>query len=100
MTDTTQILCDLDRALEQALAADDAAGAARIRKRIAYYESGGAPEMEPRFRAPGGGRRPLYGEPMEDRMVRLPAEAIADLTELGDGNLSAGVRLLWERWNV
>lgn len=43
MSSTAQLLADLDRALEQALAADDAAGAARIRRRLAYYESDGMP---------------------------------------------------------
>ena len=41
---------------------------------------------------PGAGRKPLGDEPMERRTVTLPAAAIATLEQLGQGNLSAGIR--------
>lgn len=51
-----------------------------------------------RQRAPGGGRKPIYDAPMVDRMIRLPQQAIHELEIIGDGNVSAGVRTLWEWW--
>jgi hypothetical protein len=98
-----QILADLDKALEKALAAGDAAGAAAIRQRIAYYEEGGEPELRPIRRTWGGkregaGRPALYQEPMVECTVTLPPDIADALREMGAGNLSAGVRKLWEMW--
>lgn len=46
----------------------------------------------PRKRAPGGGRKSLYDEPMEKITIRLPIPVVAHLRTLGDGNISAGIR--------
>ncbi|MFA4973469.1 MAG: hypothetical protein WC683_12695 [bacterium] len=98
-------MTDLDKALAQALAAGDAAGAAAIRQRIAYYENGGEPELRPirnwGGKREGAGRPALYQEPMVEYTVTLPPDMADALRELGGGNLSAGVRklasaLLWE----
>ena len=43
-----------------------------------------------------GAKRPaLYGEAMKRKEVMLPDEAIEFFLALGEGNLSAGVRMAW-----
>ena len=42
-------------------------------------------------RRPGAGRRPVPA-PMESRTVSLPPDLIEQLEQLGDGNLSKGIR--------
>lgn len=44
----------------------------------------------------GAGKKPLYGIPMTPVIVLLPPDAKEFFIALGDGNLSAGVRLAWQ----
>ena len=46
-------------------------------------------------RQPGGGRKPA-ARPLRHITVTLPAETIATLRQLGNGNVSAGVRRVVE----
>ncbi len=48
---------------------------------------------------PGAGRKPMFGESVKDRTMTLPADVIARLEALGDGNVSAGVRELLSRYD-
>ncbi len=41
----------------------------------------------------GAGAKPLYKAPMSRYNVMLDPETVARLTKLGNGNLSAGIRL-------
>ena len=47
-------------------------------------------------RRPGAGRPPAYREPLVRKTVTLPISYVEQLTALGDGNLSEGIRLLAE----
>ena len=47
-------------------------------------------------RRPGAGRPPAYREPLLRKTVTLPASYVEQLTVLGFGNLSDGIRLLVE----
>jgi hypothetical protein len=47
-------------------------------------------------RRPGAGRPPAYREPLLRKTVTLPASYVEQLTVLGYGNLSDGIRLLVE----
>lgn len=47
-------------------------------------------------RRAGAGRKPEYAEPLERRTVTLPASYVAELTRIGCGNLSNGIRLVLE----
>ncbi len=47
-------------------------------------------------RRPGAGRPPSYREPLRRKTVVLPDSYIDQLTALGAGNLSEGIRLLVE----
>jgi hypothetical protein len=48
---------------------------------------------------PGAGRKPMFGASVKDRTMTLPAEVIARLEAMGDGNVSAGVRELVSRYD-
>ena len=48
-------------------------------------------------RRAGAGRPPTYTEPLLRKTVTLPASYIRQLTWLGQGNLSDGIRLLAEQ---
>lgn len=41
---------------------------------------------------PGSGRKPKFGERMTRHQVILDPETVSTLTDLGDGNLSQGIR--------
>ena len=43
----------------------------------------------------GAGKPALYGKPMKRKEIMLPDEAIEFFLALGEGNLSAGVRMAW-----
>ena len=45
---------------------------------------------------PGAGRPPAYREPLVRKTVTLPVSYVEQLTVLGAGNLSDGIRLLVE----
>jgi hypothetical protein len=47
-------------------------------------------------RRPGAGRPPAYREPLLRKTVTLPASYVEQLTTLGYGNLSDGIRVLVE----
>jgi hypothetical protein len=47
-------------------------------------------------RRPGAGRPPAYLEPLLRKTVTLPGSYVDQLTRLGVGNLSDGIRLLLE----
>jgi hypothetical protein len=47
-------------------------------------------------RRPGAGRPPAYSEPLVRKTVTLPVSYVDQLTTLGAGNLSDGIRLLVE----
>jgi hypothetical protein len=47
-------------------------------------------------RRPGAGRPHAYREPLVRKTVTLPVSYLDQLTTLGDGNLSEGIRLLVE----
>ena len=47
-------------------------------------------------RRPGAGRPPTYREPLLRKTVTLPASYVEQLTHLGHGNLSDGIRVLVE----
>jgi hypothetical protein len=47
-------------------------------------------------RRPGAGRPPSYSEPLLRKTVTLPASYVEQLTVLGHGNLSDGIRFLLE----
>jgi hypothetical protein len=47
-------------------------------------------------RRPGAGRPPAYREPLVRKTVTLPVSYVDQLTSLGSGNLSDGIRLLAE----
>lgn len=47
-------------------------------------------------RRPGAGRPPAYREPLVRKTVTLPVSYVEQLTGLGYGNLSDGIRLLVE----
>lgn len=44
----------------------------------------------------GAGRPPTYGEPLLRKTVTLPTSYVDQLTALGRGNLSDGIRFLLE----
>jgi hypothetical protein len=45
----------------------------------------------------GSGRKPLGPAPLTQYTVRLPAEVAERLRELGNGNLSEGIRIILDR---
>lgn len=47
-------------------------------------------------RRPGAGRPPAYREPLLRKTVTLPASYVEQLTKMGYGNLSDGIRILAE----
>jgi hypothetical protein len=47
-------------------------------------------------RRPGASRPPAYREPLVRKTVTLPVSYVEQLTTLGDGNLSEGIRWLAE----
>ena len=47
-------------------------------------------------RRPGAGRRPAYREALLRKTVTLPISYVEQLTVIGAGNLSDGIRLLAE----
>lgn len=46
------------------------------------------------------GRPPIAGEPLKQHNVRLDAETVEKAKRLGDGELSAGIRLAVKRARV
>jgi hypothetical protein len=47
-------------------------------------------------RRPGAGRPHAYREPLVRKTVTLPVSYVGQLTMLGNGNLSDGIRVLFE----
>ena len=47
-------------------------------------------------RRPGAGRPPAYREPLLRKTVTLPVSYVEQLTTIGHGNLSDGIRFLAE----
>jgi hypothetical protein len=45
---------------------------------------------------PGAGRPPAYREPLVRKTVTLPVSYVEQLTTIGEGNLSEGIRWLAE----
>ena len=57
---------------------------------------GDAYRKTPGGRRPGAGRPPIGDEPMDKFTVTLPDPVAESLRELGEGNLSAGIRRLYQ----